>query len=99
MEEEMKKLISENIALNKENNEMLKKLITFQKWNQIYKIVYWAIIILSAIGALYFIKPMLDNLVSVYTGGVGTTSVDSLNDLKNLGTNKDIQEMLNSLNN
>ncbi|KKQ20586.1 MAG: hypothetical protein US34_C0008G0026 [Candidatus Nomurabacteria bacterium GW2011_GWC2_36_9] len=95
----MKKLISENIALNKENNEMLKKLITFQKWNQIYKIVYWAIIILSAIGALYFIKPMLDNLVSVYTGGVGTTSVDSLNDLKNLGTNKDIQEMLNSLNN
>ncbi|KKQ05240.1 MAG: hypothetical protein US17_C0005G0007 [Candidatus Nomurabacteria bacterium GW2011_GWF1_36_47] len=78
---------------------MLKKLITFQKWNQIYKIVYWAIIILSAIGALYFIKPMLDNLVSVYTGGVGTTSVDSLNDLKNLGTNKDIQEMLNSLNN
>lgn len=98
MEEEIKKLISENIALNKENNEMLKKLIIYQKWNQIYKIVYWSIIILSAIGAFYFIQPLLANLVNVYTGGMGTSSVSSLNDLKNLGTNKEVQDMIKSLN-
>jgi hypothetical protein len=99
MEEETKKLIADNFALNKENNEMLKKLITFQKWNQIYKVVYWAIIILSAIGALYFIKPMLSGLVNVYTGGIGDSNTSSLGDLKNMGNNKEIQEMLKSLNN
>jgi hypothetical protein len=99
MEEDTKKLIAENIALNKENNAMLKKLIVYQKWNQIYKITYWSIIILSAIGAFYFIKPMLSNLVDIYTGGAGTSNVNSFNDLNNLSSNKEIQDMLKSLNN
>ncbi|KKP65706.1 MAG: hypothetical protein UR64_C0020G0009 [Candidatus Nomurabacteria bacterium GW2011_GWE1_35_16] len=78
---------------------MLRKLITFQKWNQIYKIVYWTIIIFSAIGAFYFIKPIMESLMNVYTGGIGVSNVTNFGDLKNLGSNKEIQDMLKSLNN
>ncbi len=96
MDDETKKLLADNYALNKENNEMLKKLVLFQKWNQIYKIVYWAIIILSAIGAFYFIKPMLSNLVDVYTGGAGSTN---WNDISNTLNNKSqMEDLIKSLN-
>lgn len=96
MDDETKKLLVDNYALNKENNEMLKKLVLFQKWNQIYKVVYWAIIILSAIGAFYFIKPMLSNLLSVYTGGVGTTN---FSDISNTLSNKaQMEDLIKSLN-
>jgi hypothetical protein len=65
MDEEMKKLVIEN-------NSMLKKLVFYQKWNQIYRIVYWLIIILSAIGAFYFVQPLLSSLSGAY--GVDTSS-------------------------
>ena len=98
MDEETKKLLADNLALNKENNEMLHKLIVFKKWSQIYRIVYWSIIILSAIGAFYFIQPLLGNLFSVYTGGVGVPSISNISDLKNLGNNSEVKDLLNSLN-
>ncbi len=97
MDDETKKLIVDNYALNKENNVMLKKLINFQKWNQVYKVVYWAVIILFSFGALYFIKPFLNTLVGVYTGGVGVSDMGSVT--KNLGNStKDMTELLKSLN-
>ena len=65
----MKKLVVEN-------NSMLKKLVFYQKWNQIYRIVYWLIIILSAIGAFYFVQPLLSSLVGAY--GVDTSSFSSM---------------------
>jgi len=92
MDDESKKLLVEN-------NTMLKKLVLFQKLNQIYRIAYWVIIILSAVGAFYFLKPMLGDLLNVYTGGVGVSSnIRNLNDLKNIGSNKDVQDMIKSIN-
>lgn len=79
MDEETKKLLESNYALNKENNEMLKKLIVFQKWNQAIKIISWVFIILSSIGAFYFIQNNLSSLVGIYTGGAG--DVSGLNNL------------------
>lgn len=81
MDEETKRILSENYALNKENNEMLKKLVFFQKLNQIYRIVYWSIIILSAIGAMYFLKQYMGNIINMYTGGVGVSNVGNLESL------------------
>ena len=92
MDEETKKLLVEN-------HEMLKKLVFYQKWNQIYRIAYWAIIILSAVGAFYFLQPLMGNLINVYTGGVGVSNINSVSDLKNIGNNKNIQDMIKSLNN
>ena len=97
MDPEIKKLIETNVALNKENNEMLHKLVTYQKWNQIYKVVYWGIIILISLGAFYFIKPYLNSLLEIYGG----TNIGSVT--KNLGSQKandtqQIRDLIKSLN-
>jgi len=89
MDEETKKLLVEN-------NEMLKKLVFFQKLNQIYRVVYWSIIILSAIGAFYFLKPMLSGLVNLYTGGIGVANISDMS--KSLNDKNQMQDLINSLN-
>ena len=99
MDEDTKKLLNDNLALNKENNQLLQKLVLYQKWNQIYKFIYWSIIILSVLGAFYFIKPYLTNLISVYTGGVGVSDIGKIGDIgKSLGNKSQIQDLLKSLN-
>ena len=99
MDEETKKLLTENYALNKENNEMLKKLVFFQKLNQVYRVAYWAIIILSAIGAFYFVKQYMGDLISVYTGGVGMSDLNSLDSIKSTFGNKaQVEDLIKSLN-
>jgi len=85
MDPETKKLLAENIELAKQNNEMLHKLVRFQKVANIYRVVYWAIIILSTFGAYYLIQPFLNNMLNVYTGGVsgGANVTDVINNLSN----------------
>jgi len=94
MDEETKKLLAENLSLNKENHEMLKKLMFYQKMNQIYKIIYWFVIIGVTFGAFYFIQPMLSNLLNVYTGGVS-----GLNDVNLKSNQGSVQDLLKQLNN
>jgi len=96
MDPQLQKLLSENLELAKENNELLHKLIRAQKAAMIYRVVYWAIIILSTVGALFFIKPMLSSLVGVYTGGASDGS--NVSDVfKNLSDKKQIQDFVNSM--
>jgi len=76
MEPEVKQLLEENLRLSKENNELLLKIHKIQKWDQIMRVGYYVVLILVALGALYFIKPFLSSLLSVY--GVDPSSLDSL---------------------
>jgi hypothetical protein len=80
MDPETKQLLKENVELSRSNNEMLKKVVRYQKWNQIYRAVYWGIIIFSSVGAYYFIQPYLSGLLNV-SGDVSNIS----NITKNLG--------------
>jgi hypothetical protein len=96
MDEETKKLLEENLTLNKENNQMLTKLVLYQKWNQIYRIAYWAIIILSTLGAFYFLQPYLSSLIGVYTGGAGVSNISDIG--KTLGDKSQMQDLIKSLN-
>lgn len=84
MDEEIKMLLKEEVQIAKENNDMLKVLVRGHKINMISRAVYWTFIILSFIGAGYFIKSMLPNIngiLDAYTGGDGT-SQSSVQDLK-----------------
>lgn len=96
MDPETKQLLKENLDISKENNVLLKRMVRNQKWTNVYRVTYWAIIIFSTLGAFYFIKPFLGNLLNVYTGGVSGTS--SMNDvMKNLGNKQQIQDLIDSL--
>ena len=98
MDQEEKHLLEENLRLSKENNVLLLKIRSVQRWAQITRIFYWFLIIGVSIGAFYFIKPYLGNLLNVYTGGV--SGINNISDItKNLKNGQiDIQDLLKSLN-
>lgn len=97
MDSEMKQLLEENLKISKENNELLLKVRSVQKWAQITRILYWVLIIAVSFGSLYYIKPYLGNLLNVYTGGV--SGVDNISEItKNLKDKQQIQDLLKSLN-
>ena len=98
MDQDVKHLLEENLRLSKENNELLLKIRSVQRWGQITRIFYWFIIIGVTIGAFYYIKPYLGNLLNVYSGGV--SGINNISDItKNLNNGQtNIQDLLKSLN-
>jgi hypothetical protein len=97
MEPELKQLLEENLRISKENNVLLLKVRSVQRWAQITRYLYWVAIVLVSFGAFYFIKPYLGNVLNLYTGGV-TSNVNNVNDLKNslMDSQKNIQNLLNN---
>ena len=67
MDPEVKHLLEENLALSKENNELIKKVRNFQKWSRISRIFYWIIIIGVAYGAFYFLQPYIEKVMNLYS--------------------------------
>lgn len=91
MDGETKELLRQSIEISKENNVMLKKMVHAQKWTNIYRVVYWGIIIFSSFGAYYFIQPYLSSLVSLYSGGV--SDIGKISDIsQNLNIKTDKQQ-------
>jgi hypothetical protein len=98
MDGETKELLRESIEISKENNAMLKKMVRAQKWTNIYRVVYWGIIIFSSLGAYYFIQPYLSSLINLYSGGV--SDIGKISDISqnlNIKTDKQqFQDLLDS---
>ncbi len=94
MDPETKQLLKDNLEIAKENNKMLSKMVRNQKWTNIYRVVYWGIIIFSSFGAYYFIQPYLGNLLNVY----GVSGINNVGDVtKTLNNNKQQMEDLINL--
>ena len=97
MDQEEKQLLEENIKLSKENNVILNKIIRNQKINNIYRVVYWSIIIFSSVGAYYFIQPYLNSIVSLYTGGASKNQ--SISEIKaSLSNKQQLENLVKELN-
>ena len=79
MDQEERSLLEENLRMSRENNRLLIKVRSVQRWAQITRVVYWFLIIGISIGAFYFIEPFLSSLGNVY--GIDTSNFDSF--LKN----------------
>ena len=65
-ESEFKKLIEKTLRLAEENNRILKKMRRALRWGSFFRFIYWAIIIGTAVGAYYFIQPLLEPLMSTF---------------------------------
>jgi len=85
MDPESKKLLEDTLALAQENNQILHSIKRSMWFARIMSILYWVLIIGSAVGAYYFIQPYIDQLMSIYGGAKSNfNSVGSLlNNLKN----------------
>ncbi|MEK9182561.1 MAG: hypothetical protein AAB809_00600 [Patescibacteria group bacterium] len=80
MDPESKKLLQDTLTLTKENNEMLHSMRRSMRFQRMMTILYWVLIIGSALGAYYFIQPYIDQLMGVYSG-----AGDVLDNIKQFG--------------
>jgi hypothetical protein len=74
---EEKELLEKSVALGEENNKMLRSLTRSMRWGRIMRIVYWTLLIGSALGAYYFIQPYIEQVLGVYSGARG--NIEDLN--------------------
>lgn len=85
MDPESKRLLEENLALTQENNKMLHTLKSAMLWSRVMSVLYWVLIIGSALGAYYFVQPYIDQLLEVYGGA--KSNLDSIGSMFNSLTN------------
>lgn len=89
MDEQILARLEKIESQTKENYEILKKLHKFQKRKIIFTFIYWGIIILIALGALVYVRPLLEGVLGAYTGTL--EEVIPKNDVQNL---KELQKIL-----
>ena len=63
---EIKSQIEESLAIGKENRRMLKKLLSYRRWEAVYAILKWLIVAGVALGTYYYLQPYIDQLVAAY---------------------------------
>lgn len=68
----MKDKIDEIFELTKENNKLLHKLRSSQKWASITRLLYWLVIIGISIGAYYYVEPYLQKIMNAYSQSMST---------------------------
>jgi len=68
MSPEERELLEKSVSLAEENNSMLHSMRRSMRIASIMRLIYWALIIGSAVGAYYFIQPYLEQLISIYGG-------------------------------
>jgi len=66
MSPEEKELLEKSVALAEDNNEILHKMRRSMLWGRVMSVLYWTLIIGSAVGAYYFIQPYLNAMLGVY---------------------------------
>ena len=96
MDENIEQMLKENLAISKENNELLKKLVNHQKWAQIYRFVYWGLIIAVSFGSFYFLQPYIGSIMNLYTGGV--SNVNTFQDISKSLDSEKLKDFIKDLN-
>lgn len=86
MSPEDRELLQRSVELAEENNDILRAIRRSMRFARIMSILYWVVIIGSAIGAFYLIQPYLDALSNIYGGAKGGLGefgdiIDSFNNL------------------
>ena len=71
---EDKKKLDRVLALSEENNTFIRKMRKAQKNSQIFKALYWVVIIGLVVSSFYFMMPYLSMLTNLYSGGAAQGS-------------------------
>lgn len=63
---EERELLKKSVSLAEENNKMLHLMRRSQRVSQFMSLLYWVLIIGSAVGAYVLIQPYVDQVVETY---------------------------------
>lgn len=96
MDPETKKLLEENLTLTRETNNLIKKIVSAQRWGRAFHLIYWIIIIGGSVGVYYFLQPVLGSVLGNYDALMN--SVDKIQKTtQSLPDSSSINSILNSL--
>ena len=83
MDEDLKKMLEENLTLTRETHAMVTKIRRAMRWQRVVSIIYLILIIGPIIIAVFYLPPILGPVFQQYqellgpTGGTGTPSVST----------------------
>ena len=85
MDEDIKKILEENLKLSKETHEMVKKIRSFVVWQQVFGVIKILLIVVPIILGLIYLPALLQNAFAPYKEllGTGQDAKDSI--IKGLG--------------
>ena len=66
MSTEEKELLRRSVAIGEDNNDILRGMQRSMRFSRFMSILYWIIIIGSAVGAYYFVQPYWDEGMKIY---------------------------------
>ena len=72
MDPESKKLLEETFRLAQENNNMLHKVRSVQKWANLWSLLKVLLIIGIALGSFYFLEPFVNKFISIWNNVSGS---------------------------
>lgn len=72
MDPESKKLLEDTLALAQENNKMLRKIRSVQKWSIFWSWLKIILIIGITLGSFYFLQPYINKITDLYSSISGT---------------------------
>ncbi len=81
MDEEIKKLLEENLKLTQEIYRMTKKIKSFIAFQKVMSFIYFLLIVVPIILGIIYLPPLLKNVYSQYSellGGEGGINIESL---------------------
>ena len=81
MDPESKKLLENTFVLAQENNKMLRKVRSIQKWGVFWSLLKIILIIGITLGSFYFLRPYIDKIKDLYNSISGVQQ--KLNDNSN----------------
>ena len=89
MDSEYKAKIDRLLKLAEENNDYIRQVRKTQKTAQMWKAIYWVIVITFAVGGFYALKPYISGIANTYSSFTGGASPFQMTDVKQF------QEILN----
>ncbi len=66
MDDEVKRLLEENLAIGKDNRRMLKKLLSYRRLEAIYSVLKWVVVLGIGLWTYYYLQPYLDQVLAAY---------------------------------
>ncbi len=87
MEPDERKMLTQTLKLEEENNKLLKKINRSIQWGRFVKAVYWLVIIGSTVGAYYLLQPIFESFKGTLGGlSSGVQNIQKAgNSLPNIG--------------
>jgi hypothetical protein len=83
MSPEEKELLRKSVALEQENNEILRSMQRSMRLSRFFSILYYIVIIGSVVGAYYLIQPYINAITDAY-GGASSNIGSMLDSFKEL---------------